>query len=259
MLIAGAGGAAHLPGMTAAKTALPVLGVPVQSQRAQRPGLAALDRADAGRRTGRHVRDRRGRGDQCRAVRRLDPGARHPEIAQALLRHRAAQTAAVLAQPDPRVPAERLRRPMTLSASSVPASSAACSRSRAIPLGLDFLFLDRSADTPAGQRRAGADRRVHRSALLARARRALRRWSPSTGRTSRCRRCAPLRARGTRAHRARRWPRSPRQDRWPRNALFERLGIPTTRCAPVDSRARLERAVRRHRPAGHAQDAAPGL
>ena len=32
MIIAGAGGAAHLPGMTAAKTALPVLGVPVQSQ-----------------------------------------------------------------------------------------------------------------------------------------------------------------------------------------------------------------------------------
>ncbi len=32
VLIAGAGGAAHLPGMTAAKTSLPVLGVPVQSK-----------------------------------------------------------------------------------------------------------------------------------------------------------------------------------------------------------------------------------
>lgn len=32
VIIAGAGGAAHLPGMCAAKTALPVLGVPVQSQ-----------------------------------------------------------------------------------------------------------------------------------------------------------------------------------------------------------------------------------
>ena len=31
-IIAGAGGAAHLPGMLAAKTRLPVLGVPVQSQ-----------------------------------------------------------------------------------------------------------------------------------------------------------------------------------------------------------------------------------
>jgi 5-(carboxyamino)imidazole ribonucleotide mutase len=32
VLIAGAGGAAHLPGMTASKTALPVLGVPVQTK-----------------------------------------------------------------------------------------------------------------------------------------------------------------------------------------------------------------------------------
>src|ERR1700757_891047 len=32
VLIAGAGGAAHLPGMTASKTTLPVLGVPIQSQ-----------------------------------------------------------------------------------------------------------------------------------------------------------------------------------------------------------------------------------
>ena len=32
VIIAGAGGAAHLPGMVAAKTTLPVLGVPIQSQ-----------------------------------------------------------------------------------------------------------------------------------------------------------------------------------------------------------------------------------
>ncbi len=35
VIIAGAGGAAHLPGMTAAKTRLPVLGVPVQSRSLQ--------------------------------------------------------------------------------------------------------------------------------------------------------------------------------------------------------------------------------
>ncbi len=40
VIIAGAGGAAHLPGMTAAKTALPVLGVPVQSRALQ--GLDSL-------------------------------------------------------------------------------------------------------------------------------------------------------------------------------------------------------------------------
>ncbi|MEZ4429855.1 MAG: 5-(carboxyamino)imidazole ribonucleotide mutase [Nannocystaceae bacterium] len=38
VIIAGAGGAAHLPGMTAAETLLPVLGVPVQSQ-----ALSGLD------------------------------------------------------------------------------------------------------------------------------------------------------------------------------------------------------------------------
>ncbi len=38
VIIAGAGGAAHLPGMTASKTALPVLGVPVQSK-----ALSGLD------------------------------------------------------------------------------------------------------------------------------------------------------------------------------------------------------------------------
>jgi 5-(carboxyamino)imidazole ribonucleotide mutase len=40
VLIAGAGGAAHLPGMAAAKTTLPVLGVPVQSRALQ--GLDSL-------------------------------------------------------------------------------------------------------------------------------------------------------------------------------------------------------------------------
>src|SRR5262245_9404115 len=38
VIIAGAGGAAHLPGMTASKTSLPVLGVPVQSK-----ALSGLD------------------------------------------------------------------------------------------------------------------------------------------------------------------------------------------------------------------------
>jgi len=40
VIIAGAGGAAHLPGMAAAKTSLPVLGVPVQSRALQ--GLDSL-------------------------------------------------------------------------------------------------------------------------------------------------------------------------------------------------------------------------
>ena len=38
MIIAGAGGAAHLPGMVASLTPLPVLGVPVEIEGARRPG-----------------------------------------------------------------------------------------------------------------------------------------------------------------------------------------------------------------------------
>ena len=41
VIIAGAGGAAHLPGMTASMTNLPVLGVPVESQ-----ALSGQDRKD---------------------------------------------------------------------------------------------------------------------------------------------------------------------------------------------------------------------
>ena len=66
VIIAGAGGAAHLPGMAAAKTVLPVLGVPVQSQ-----ALNGLDSllslgTDAGRRAGGHAY-----GKQARPGRKL--------------------------------------------------------------------------------------------------------------------------------------------------------------------------------------------
>src|SRR5256884_2208706 len=53
VLIAGAGGAAHLPGMTAAKTILPVLGVPVQSK-----SLGGLDSRSEERRVGKECRSR---------------------------------------------------------------------------------------------------------------------------------------------------------------------------------------------------------
>ena len=64
VIIAGAGGAAHLPGMVAAQTVLPVIGVPVQSAALQRPRLAAVDRADAEGRAG---------GDASRSARRARP------------------------------------------------------------------------------------------------------------------------------------------------------------------------------------------
>ena len=77
--------------MTAAKTSLPVLGVPVQSKSAERPRLAAVDRADAGGRAGRHARDRRGGRDQRGAARgRRSCANQHPQIRAALDAFRAA-------------------------------------------------------------------------------------------------------------------------------------------------------------------------
>ena len=92
-IIAGAGGAAHLPGMTAAMTPLPVLGVPVEVQGADGHGLAAVDRADAGRRPGRHAGDRQGRRDQRGAARRRRSWrSRDAALAARLEAWRAAQT-----------------------------------------------------------------------------------------------------------------------------------------------------------------------
>ena len=74
VIIAGAGGAAHLPGMAAAQTILPVLGVPVESQALKGHRFAAVDRADARRRAGRDAGHRQGGGSQRRPVGRRHPG-----------------------------------------------------------------------------------------------------------------------------------------------------------------------------------------
>ena len=73
VLIAGAGGAAHLPGMTAAKTRLPVHRRSGAVARAAGHRLAAVDRADAARHSRRDRRDRQVRRRQRGAARRRDP------------------------------------------------------------------------------------------------------------------------------------------------------------------------------------------
>ena len=74
VIIAGAGGAAHLPGMVASMTHLPVLGVPVQSKAlAGQDSLLSIVQMPVG--AGGYIGDWRGWGDQCRFARRLDPGA----------------------------------------------------------------------------------------------------------------------------------------------------------------------------------------
>ncbi|MFC5438053.1 5-(carboxyamino)imidazole ribonucleotide mutase [Rhodanobacter umsongensis] len=102
VIIAGAGGAAHLPGMLAAKTRLPVFGVPVQSLALNgMDSLLSIAQMPAGIPVGTLAIGRAGAvnaGLLAVAVLALhDPG-----LATALDNWRTRQTQAVLEQPDPR-------------------------------------------------------------------------------------------------------------------------------------------------------------
>jgi 5-(carboxyamino)imidazole ribonucleotide mutase len=101
VLIAGAGGAAHLPGMTASKTLLPVIGVPIRSKAlsgldsllsiVQMPfgvPVATVAIGEAGARNAALL---------ATAI----LAARHPLLRDALAAFRERQTAEVLARPDP--------------------------------------------------------------------------------------------------------------------------------------------------------------
>jgi 5-(carboxyamino)imidazole ribonucleotide mutase len=102
VLIAGAGGAAHLPGMTAAKTRLPVIGVPVRSR-----SLLGLDSLLSIVQMPRGIPVATVAIGKSGAVNAALLAAailanKHPAIAAALEQFRAEQTAQVLEQPDPR-------------------------------------------------------------------------------------------------------------------------------------------------------------
>jgi 5-(carboxyamino)imidazole ribonucleotide mutase len=101
VLIAGAGGAAHLPGMAAAKTALPVLGVPVES-RALRgvDSLLSIVQMPAGIPVGTLAIGRAGAVNAALlATAILARG--DARLGERLARFRAEQTEAVLSAPDP--------------------------------------------------------------------------------------------------------------------------------------------------------------
>jgi 5-(carboxyamino)imidazole ribonucleotide mutase len=102
IVIAGAGGAAHLPGMTASKTALPVLGVPIQSAALSgTDSLLSIVQMPAGIPVGTLAIGRAGAINAALLAASM-LGAKHPEIRAAVKAYRAKQTAAVLANPDPR-------------------------------------------------------------------------------------------------------------------------------------------------------------
>jgi 5-(carboxyamino)imidazole ribonucleotide mutase len=102
VIIAGAGGAAHLPGMTAAKTSLPVLGVPVQSEVLNGiDSLLSIAQMPSGVPVATFAIGTAGAKNAALFAAAILAND-HADIAAALDAFRAAQTAAVLAKPDPR-------------------------------------------------------------------------------------------------------------------------------------------------------------
>src|SRR3989449_7059219 len=103
VIIAAAGGAAHLAGVTAAKTVLPVLGVPMES-----PSLKGLDsllstvQMPGGIPVGTLAIGKPGAVNAALFATAI-LGAKHPECRQALRKYRAVQAQKVLAVSDPRV------------------------------------------------------------------------------------------------------------------------------------------------------------
>jgi len=102
VIIAGAGGAAHLPGMTAAKTSLPVLGVPVQSKSLSGlDSLLSIVQMPAGVPVGTFAIGAAGAVNAALLAAAILANGR-PDVRAALDAYRAAQTEQVLAAPDPR-------------------------------------------------------------------------------------------------------------------------------------------------------------
>jgi 5-(carboxyamino)imidazole ribonucleotide mutase len=102
IIIAGAGGAAHLPGMTAAKTVLPVLGVPVQSKALNgMDSLLSIAQMPAGIPVGTLSIGRAGAVNAALLAAAM-LGNKHTDIRTALKAYRVRQTEQVLIHPDPR-------------------------------------------------------------------------------------------------------------------------------------------------------------
>src|SRR5512137_676784 len=107
IIIAGAGGAAHLPGMTASKTVLPVLGVPVESKALKGlDSLLSIAQMPGGIPVGTLAIGKAGAINAALLAAALVAN-KHAEFRTPLRKFRRAQTSKVLAQPDPRKPARK--------------------------------------------------------------------------------------------------------------------------------------------------------
>jgi 5-(carboxyamino)imidazole ribonucleotide mutase len=102
VIIAGAGGAAHLPGMAAAKTPLPVLGVPVQSKTLHGvDSLLSIVQMPAGIPVATLAIGRAGAVNAALLAAAI-LGNKYPPFREALRQYRENQTRSVLDHPDPR-------------------------------------------------------------------------------------------------------------------------------------------------------------
>src|SRR5271165_854672 len=101
VIIAGAGGAAHLPGMTASKTVLPVLGVPVESKSLKGlDSLLSIAQMPGGIPVGTLAIGKAGAINASLLAAAI-VGGKYPHIREALRKFRGTQTLRVLANPDP--------------------------------------------------------------------------------------------------------------------------------------------------------------
>ena len=242
-IIAGAGGAAHLPGMLAAKTTLPVLGVPVPSKHLQGlDSLLSIVQMPAGVPVATFAIGAAGAQNAAlcaAAVLALND----PELAQRLDKLRREQTRRVLDLQLPgsaRDPARRHgRRPRR------GAARAGCSPSRPAPWATASSCSIPIPGSPAGQVADGHLQAAYTDAR--RARRPRRRAappSPPSSRTSPPRRSSGWRAPAGCVRRSRR-SRS-RRTASPRRRSSSDAGFRTARSAPVRTEAELRgRASRR--------------
>jgi 5-(carboxyamino)imidazole ribonucleotide mutase len=106
VIIAGAGGAAHLPGMTASKTVLPVLGVPVESKALKGlDSLLSIAQMPGGIPVGTLAVGKSGAINSALLAAAI-LGIKYPAIRESLRKFREAQTNRALEAPDPSEPAQ---------------------------------------------------------------------------------------------------------------------------------------------------------
>ncbi|MFQ5490648.1 MAG: 5-(carboxyamino)imidazole ribonucleotide mutase [Phycisphaerae bacterium] len=102
VIIAGAGGAAHLPGVIAAKTTVPVLGVPIESKALKgMDSLLSIVQMPAGIPVATLAIGQAGAVNAALLAAAI-LGIKYPEYAEAVRRYRQAKADQVLSEPDPR-------------------------------------------------------------------------------------------------------------------------------------------------------------